>query len=447
MPTLRRSFQSLLGIALLAILLFVIWILRQNEILVPQTSQEQSPAINEVAQATAPDSPLPTAIIIDPIEQTATPLPTFTPWPTATRYPGPTPTPLPLPQPADSAAGSLLYAILTQTDGSSTAGKIWQLQLDANGQVSTPAQEIGLGWMRSYLSWDRTLVAFVDRTMGGDRIYILNLATGKIIPIAESMNRFGFFLGWHPNNKEILYLVGDSAYGGLWLLNSETGTQTIIVQQDPPYIIDAAISPDGQQIIYSQQKGITAPGELWTAFADGSEPKILFSGEVATGFSWSPDNRKIAYFGTQGLCVITLDDAACKVVARNANPGNLFKPVWSPDGRHLAYIAVETDGVSSNVSSENEQNKVQDWDKEAFVRANVHVIDIETGEEKIPVPITPSDKTSGHIDPTWSPDGKQIAFAGLHGEQANIRIVNVDGTNLHSVAEAATLIRFPVWTK
>ena len=287
----------------------------------------------------------------------------------------------------------------------------------------------------------------VDRTMGGDRIYILNPATRKIIPIAESMSRFGFFLGWHPNNKEILYLVGDSAYGGLWLLNIETGTQTIIVQQDPPYIIDAAISPDGQRIIYSQQKGITALGELWTAFADGSEPQKLMSGEVAIGFSWSPDNSKIAYFGTQGLCVISLNDGACKVVARNANTGNLFKPIWSPDSRYLAYVAVETDVVSSNVSPENEQNKAQDWDKEVFVGANIHIIDVATGEEKIPVPITPSDKILGHIDPTWSPDGKQIAFAGLQDEQANIWIVNVDGTNLHSVAEAATLIRFPVWAK
>jgi len=445
MSTPRRWLQSLLGIGLLTILLVTILILRQNRTLSLQTVQEQAIAIEEVAQVPAPDSPLPTPIVIGTIEPTWTPLPTFTPWPTATRRPGPTATPIPLPQPADSAAGTLLYAIRTTTDGYSTSGKVLQLQLDAKGQVASPIQEIGLGWMRSYASWDRALVAFIDRTMDGERIYILKPATEKITSIAESMNRFGFFLGWHPNNQEILYLVGDSAYGGLWLLNIETGVQTIIVQQDPLYIIDGAISPDGQRIIYIQQKGLTAPGELWTVFADGSEPKLLISGESATGLSWSPDNSKIAYFGSQGLCIISLDNATCRVVAQNANTGNLFKPVWSPDSHYLAYVATEPDIIPKGMLLENKQGQVQDWDKEVFVGANVHIINIETGEEKVLVPITPSDKISGHIDPTWSPDGKLIAFAGLNSEQAGIWVINIDGTDLHQVAEASTLIRFPVW--
>lgn len=445
MSTPPRWLQSLLSISVFMLLLVTILLFYQHQSRVPQTQQKQPLVMDKVSQA--PDSPLPTAIIIGTIEPAPTPLPTFTPWPTATRYPGPTATPVPLPQPADSPAGMLFYAVRTQTDGYSTSGKILQLQLDANGKISAPEQEIGRGWMRSYISWDRTLVAFVERTMGGDRIYILNPATEKIIPVAESMSRFGFFLGWHPNNKDLLYLVSDSAYGGLWLLNFETGTPTIIVQQDPAYIIDGAISPDGQRIVYSQQKGITAPGELWTAFADGSENKMLISGEVATGISWSPDNSKIAYFGTQGLCVIKLDDTACKVMARNANAENLFKPLWSPDGRYIAYVAIETELASADMSGANEQNKVQDWDKDVFVGANIHLLNIETGEEKIPVPMMSSDKAAGYIDPTWSPDGKQIAFAGLQSEQANIWIVNVDGTDLHAVAEAATLIRFPIWTK
>ncbi|MEZ4868699.1 MAG: hypothetical protein R3C14_45645 [Caldilineaceae bacterium] len=447
MLALRRWLQSLLGIGLLVVLFAVLLTLRQNPVLFPPTAPEPPGAVAAVAQAPTPDSPLPTAVLEGTPQPTATPWPTLTPWPTATRRPGPTATPILLPQPADSAAGTLLFAARTTTDGYSASGKILQLQLDAKGQVSSPQEEIGLGWMRSYASWDRTLVAFVDRTMDGERIYIWNSTTEKAKPVAESMNRFGFFLGWHPNNKEIIYLVGESSYGGLWLLDRETGVQTIVVQQDPLYIRDVAISPDGQRIIYAQQKGLTAPGELWTVFADGSEPKLLISGETITGLSWSPDNNRIAYFGNQGLCIISLTNAVCKVVAQNANTGNLFKPVWSPDGHHLAYVADEPDIVPTNMSPENTQGQSQDWDKQAFIGANVHVVDIDTGEEKVLAPITRSEKISGHIDPAWSPDGKLITFAGLHEEQAGVWVVSIEGTDLHQVAEASTLIRFPVWTK
>jgi len=444
MPLSRRRLSRWFGIGLLTLLLLigVVVARRQPPTFAPQTGQI---GVNQVAELPKIDSPLPTVIIEGTIFPTETPPPTLTPWPTATRRPGPTATAIPLPQPEDSAKGLLLYSLRTKTDGYSTSGKILQLGLDEKGYVSSPAQEIGLGWMRTYASWDRNFVAFVERTMDGERIHILNPITGKTIPLIESMHRFGFFLDWHPNSRELLYLVGDSVYGGLWLVDSEKGLKTIVVQQSPLYIIDGAISPDGQRIIYTQQEDVATPGELWTVFADGSEPRLLISGVTATALTWSPDNRKIAYFGNQGLCIASLDNPSCKFVVKNANPGSLVKPVWSPDGQYLVYVATEADSRIQNKSPENEQNQVQDWDKEAFIGSNVHLLNAETGEERALVVITPSNKISGYIDPTWSPDGKLIAFAGLDEERAGIWIINIDGTDLHQIAESSTVIRFPVW--
>jgi len=379
-----------------------------------------------------------------------TPFPTRTPWPTPTLRPGPTATAMPMPEPAMNAAGTIFYASRTKfnTEPGSylTEGDILRTQVDAAGITSPAFQEVGLGWMRSGTSWDRTLVAFVNRTMGGDRVTILDTTTDEITMVELSLELSGYFAGWHPDNKQLLYLVDNHANGGLWLINTVTGERTIVVQQDPLYIYDAAISPDGQRIVYSQQKDWQTPGEVWSVFADGSEPKRLIVDETVTGLSWSPDDKKLAYLGSEGLTILRLDTGTSQVVAKNARANGLFRPVWSPSGRFLAYVAYEPDTVPLSFQQQGQKSPTQDWDKEAFVGSNVHILDMETGEERPLVQNYPSDGISGFVDPVWSPDGTMLAMAGIQAGKTGVWVVDSDGAKLQRLAGPSTLARFPAWT-
>ncbi len=443
----NRWLQSIIGLGLLMILTAgLVMIVRRVPAQV-QTRQEKATPV-EVAQVTPPDSPVVTVVVVGTIYPTETPPPTFTPLPTPTLRPEPTATPVPLPSPALDASGSLFYAVRTKFNtgpgGYVTEGDIYQVQINAKGELASQAKPTKLGWVQPY-SLDRSLVSFVAHTMAGDHVVTLDPKSGKIKPVKASMTHYTSFSGWHPNNQEMLYRVDQSTSDGLWLMSLETDDRTIVVQQDPLYIQDAAISPDGQRIVYVQQKGIGAPGELWTVFADGSSPRLLLSDGIISGLSWSPDNQKIAFLGGgEGLCVMQLDDAACKTVAKNLNIGHGFVPAWSPDGRYLAYVTFDSNLATSNPAK---QNQSQDPDKEAFIGSNIYIVNVETGEATMPVTLEASKQISGYIDPTWSPDGKKLAFAALHNGQAGLWVVNVDGTGLHQVAEAPDLIRFPVWTR
>ncbi len=381
---------------------------------------------------------------------TLSPWPTFTPWPTPTRRPGPMATALPLPQPAKDATGTIFYAVRTDFSSGLSRGDIHRSQVDSVGNLSAVAQPTGIGWLRAYPSWDYTLIALVDGVrQGNHRVYILNPLTSQMTPVEESMYLIGRFLGWHPNNQAILYRVeGGEPETGLWLINIGTGEQTIVVLQNPLYIRDASMSPDGQRIVYSYQKGF-APGQMWTVNADGSDPELLFdSGGTMFGLTWSPDGSKIAFVDqSQGLVVMNPDGTDRRVVASDFAIGFLFEPVWSPDSRYLAYVAFEPELVPSDIVQQGKTRQVQDWDREAFLGSNIHIIDISDGQERTLVSIQPTGQIEGNIDPVWSPDGKLLAFAALREGQAGLWVVNVDGTGLRQLAGAPNLIRFPVWTR
>ena len=82
-------------------------------------------------------------------------------------------------------------------------------------------------------------------------------------------------------------------------------------------------------------------------------------------------------------------------------------PAWSPDGRWLAYVRYDTGGDSCHFS--------------------IHVREVSSGRERRIV--------DNSQRPSWSPDGKRIAFAFLAPRGTGIRrggiaVVNSDGTDL-----------------
>src|SRR5207237_7525887 len=85
---------------------------------------------------------------------------------------------------------------------------------------------------------------------------------------------------------------------------------------------------------------------------DGSGIMHLFSiagsaQSIAGLFTWSPDDRSIAYerlsdspspFLAAGLWVMNSSGSLQRRLA-DTDGGHGFTPVWSPDGRRLAYVA------------------------------------------------------------------------------------------------------------
>ncbi|WP_243453515.1 amidohydrolase family protein [Polymorphobacter multimanifer] len=131
--------------------------------------------------------------------------------------------------------------------------------------------------------------------------------------------------------------------GSLWLVPAAGGRATLITD----HFNDArqpAWSPDGKRLAYF---GYREGGyDLWTVDADGSNPRRLTDGAYDDREpAWSPDGRMIAFAsdrtgpGEAAYNIWTLDLAsgALKQVTNTAGEDRM--PSWSPDGRELAYAS------------------------------------------------------------------------------------------------------------
>lgn len=129
--------------------------------------------------------------------------------------------------------------------------------------------------------------------------------------------------GWHPDSRHLIYSPDD---GTIWLSDVNTGERTLVGETQKwanlpygPAVDGVAFSPDGKRLVASFT--LTGQGyEVWTANADGSEPRQLFLFEDARavfGFAWSPDGNHIAFLGPEGLEIISPEAfAVCGLISR-----------------------------------------------------------------------------------------------------------------------------------
>ena len=395
-----------------------------------------------------PEIPLQTPAITMPIVEwkaweTPTPWLTFTPPPQPTRRPGPTETPRPLLQPALDAAGSIIYVVSTSGNlaGEGKTLAVSSISVDKAGlPEKTPIRltgetELIVQWGWIYPSPDGSRLAIQDNW---GIVTILNLETGRLEPIAlaEGGGGAGGFLGWYPDSRRILYRQDAGWDAGLVLVDTQSFTG--LVRENASLIRDAAVSPDGQKVVYSFWRGFGGYAELRMINLDGSNPHVLYTSESDGAdiyfISWSPDGSKITFMGDKGYMVMDADGANVRALPIQGPFGNYpFEPVWSPDSHWIAYVTCPQPEKSA--SPKSNPMPVKD--------AAIRLIDVVSGEDR---PLL-TDGSTGSIDPAWSPDGKQIAIVSIRSGSSEIWVVNVDGSNLRQLTNAGQFVRYPYWRR
>jgi len=196
------------------------------------------------------------------------------------------------------------------------------------------------------------------------------------------------------------------------------------VDAQRPFPFDGAWSPDGARIAFSGencQMDSCDPTGIYTMGARGSDVRLLFARELVREPLWSPDGRSLAFAlpfaGGSGLWVVGADGRGARLV--RAIDRLSFS--WAPDGRRLAIgrckdfahgdcaiYTVRADGTRLRRIT----RKLTHW---------------EADNESVPT------------SPAWSPDGKQIAFTRYEDTAIpEVHVVGSDGHDEHRVAPGAS---------
>jgi TolB protein len=167
--------------------------------------------------------------------------------------------------------------------------------------------------------------------------------------------------------------------------------------------------------------------ELYMMDYDGANQiRLTFNNVMDYSPAWSPDGAHIAYTSYQNLTagLYILDVYEGKRTAVSIRGGN-FTPAWSPDGKKLAF--------SSSMEG-NQDNQ------------EIYVADIESGPTRVGrikrLTFTPA----SDISPTWSPNGREIAFTSDRGGTPQIYIMDVDGSNVRRISMGANWNDSPAWS-
>ncbi|WP_189009007.1 PxKF domain-containing protein [Deinococcus malanensis] len=169
--------------------------------------------------------------------------------------------------------------------------------------------------------------------------------------------------------------------------------------------------------------------DIFTVNPDGSDLKNLTQG-VGNNFNpvWSPDGKKIAFIanrpgpdspGPYNGALYTMNSDGTDQVNLTGEGWGVFHASWSPDGRKLVYSAIGNGGING-----------------------LYVMNADgTAKTRLAIPAA-SHSEARYMSPVWSSDAQRIAYVSVNPSAgpdgpADIYISSPDGLKSEKVASMA----------
>lgn len=312
-------------------------------------------------------------------------------------------------------------------------------------------------------------LAFLKRNPpapGGRDVYVLDVEQNRVTQMTMN-NKIAWMRGWTLDGQKMLLETESRRIP--YLLNVSTGEVEPLSHTVTPG--HNGWSPDGQQRAFSTQEEGDADPEIYIAGADGSEQRRLVQNPGADNDpAWSPDGQQVAFWtqqeGSWTLSIVKADGANLKQIAQKPVPSApISKLGWAPDGSKLLFVSpteldphwggirathvfiIGADGQNLiDVGEINWRIHPPSWSPDGRMiafdgHATICVFDLDDDEPNCQY---------GAESPSWSPDGRYLAyaktqFAGLIFLPEYICIRDMDIGRERCFEEITWRGTFPLW--
>jgi dipeptidyl aminopeptidase/acylaminoacyl peptidase len=201
---------------------------------------------------------------------------------------------------------------------------------------------------------------------------------------------------------------------------------------------DPQRSPDGKWVAYTVTRAIRDTDkndtDVWIVSWDGRQQlQMTATPEGESSPRWSPDGKYLSFLssrqGAKDAQVWLLNRAGGEAVKLTDVKGGVSDYAWSPDSKRLVLVVRVPDprDVAAEKEKEAAKNEAAKTPKPIVVdryyfkadgrgylrgeRSHLYLFEVETKKAEL---LTPG--AFDEESPSWSPDGKLIAFMRRHGE-------------------------------
>ena len=286
-------------------------------------------------------------------------------------------------------------------------------------------------------------IAFVSERDGNPEIYVMDTDGNNQHRLTNNPDK-DYSPSWSPNGKRIIFMSNRDGHAhfipGLFTyeiyIMEADGSNPQNLTNNPADDRSPSWSPDGKRIVFSSNRDgfknaeRVITHEIYVMDVDGGNPQNLTNNlNNDSSPSWSPDGKRIVFssvrdghfeneFGiTDEIYVMDADGGNPQRLTEN--PKNDWDPVWSPDGKRIAFAADRKGDLENfeiyamDANGENEQrlteNRSDDW------------------------------------SPSWSPNGERITFRSERDGNGEIYVIDADGGNPQNLSNNPHSDFGPAW--
>jgi TolB protein len=263
----------------------------------------------------------------------------------------------------------------------------------------------------------RTRIAFINNATGHKELYVMDYDgdSPKRLTDDKSIDLLPRF---SPDGGRLAYTSYKDGNPDLFMLDLETG-RAITVSDEQGLNVAGGFSPDGSKLLMTLSRG-KSPNLYLKDLSTGAVERLTFHFGADSTPTFSPDARQVAFVSDRsGNPQIYVLNLANKQARRLTNLNWCDSPAWSPTGEWIAFAG-----------RANRKDKM-----------DVFLVDVTGGQIR---QLTHGE--GSNEDPTWSPDGRLLAFSSTRDGRPQIYVMDADGSAPRRVADVPGSSTTPHWS-